>query len=178
MTSKDRRAEDRAALQRLLEIHGADRTRWPARERFRLAGVIGEDRLAAKMLAEAQALDRLLDRAPRASKARIEALEGRIVAAALRSHPPRLTAIAGRKSAPTKGRLGFGQLRASASALKFAEWPAAAVLAASLVVGVMLGTAGTLDTTMQDVAKVTGFKSGTTMALGEDTFGQIDEELL
>lgn len=176
MTSKDRRVENREALQRLLDVHGADRTRWPARERLRFAGVVSEDKTAAKMLAEAEALDRLLDGAPRASEASIELLKGRIVAAALRSQPPRLTAIAGRKSAPHKG--WFGQLRVPALPARFAEWPTAAVLAASLVVGVMLGMAGTFDATIQDVAKVAGLRNGTTMALSEDVFGQTDEELL
>ena len=47
MTNKDTQATDREALARLLEIHGADRTRWPARERLRFAGVISEDKTAA-----------------------------------------------------------------------------------------------------------------------------------
>lgn len=182
MTSKDRRAEDREALEHLLEIHGADRTRWPARERLRFAGVISRDAAAARMLAEAQALDRLLDQAPRASEASIEALKGRIIAAALRSQPPHLTAIAGHRPAPAKAWLG--QLRRPSLVARFGEWPAAAVLAASLVLGVMLGTAGTFDTTMQQMAKVAGL-AGTTsatdsshLALGEEVLGQSDEDLL
>ena len=85
MTKMDKRAEDREALERLLDIYGADRTRWPARERLRFAGIVGEDKVAARMLAEADALDRLLEQAPRASGADVEALKERIMAAALRS---------------------------------------------------------------------------------------------
>ena len=62
---KDRRAEDRLALERLLDVCGADRTRWPARERLRFASFIGEDEGAKRLLAEADALDSLLDLAPR-----------------------------------------------------------------------------------------------------------------
>ncbi len=76
MTKMDKRAEDREALERLLEIYGADRTRWPARERLRFAGVISDDKAAARMLAEADALDRLLEQAPRASVGRRRRAEG------------------------------------------------------------------------------------------------------
>lgn len=181
MTNKNRQAEDREALERLLDIHGADRTRWPARERLRFAGVISEDEAAAGLVAEAQALDRLLDLAPRASAADIDALKERIVAAALRSQRPQLTAVAGgAKPAPAKAWLG--QLRRPSWGGTYIEWPAAAVLAASLVLGVMLGSAGTFDATMQEVAQVAGFGSSTTdssqLALGDDIYGQTDEDLL
>jgi hypothetical protein len=179
MTNKDTQATDREALARLLEIHGADRTRWPARERLRFAGVISEDKTAAKLLAEAEALDRLLDQAPRASAAGIEALKERIVAAALRTHEPHLAVIAGGKKVAVlpQARLGRRSL-----ATRFVEWPAAAVLAASLVLGVMLGTTGTVETTMREVAQVAGFGNGNSdgaqLALGDDALGQIDEDLL
>ncbi len=179
MTSTDKRAKDREALERLLDIHGADRTRWPARERLRFAGVISEDEAAARMVAEAEALDRLLDRAPRASEAGIDALKERIVAAALRSERPKLTAVAGGKPAPSKAWLG--QLRRPTWAMSFGEWPAAAVLAASLVLGVMLGSAGTLNTTMQQVASATGLSTtgdGTNLAQGEELLGSSDEDFL
>jgi hypothetical protein len=182
MTKMDKRAEDREALERLLDIYGADRTRWPARERLRFAGVDSDDTVAARMLAEAGALDRLLEQAPRASGADIDALKERIVAAALRSGAPQLAVVAGgnagvakRSSAPTRGsafaaRLGHGQ------------WPAAAMLAASLVLGVMVGSTGTLDNTLQEVADVAGFGStasdSSQLALGDDIYGQMDEDLL
>ena len=179
MTNKDTQATDREALARLLEIHGADRTRWPARARLRFAGVISEDKTAATLLAEAEALDRLLDQAPRASAAGIEPLKERIVAAALRAHEPHLAVIAGGKKVAVlpQARLGRRSLAA-----RFVEWPAAAVLAASLVLGVMLGTTGTFETTMQEVAQVAGFGNGTAdgaqLALGDDALGQLDEDLL
>jgi hypothetical protein len=60
------------------------------------------------------------------------------------------------------------------------------MLAASLVIGVMLGSAGTLDTTMQQMAEVTGLSTATDnvntdssqLALGEEIEGQSDEDLL
>ncbi len=180
MTSKDRQAEDRAALTRLLEIHGADRTRWPARERLRFAGVVSEDGAAAALLAEAEALDRLLDRAPRVGEAKIDALKERIVAAALRSDRLQLKAIAGGKSEPVKGWLGDVR-RPQWIPARFPEWPAAAVLAASLALGVVLGSAGTFDTTMQQVASVAGYSTaedGTSVALNDEVLGTSDEDML
>lgn len=183
MTSKDRWAEDREALERLLDIHGADRTRWPARERLKFASVISEDEAAAALLVEARALERLLDRAPQVSEASVDALKERIVAAALRSQPRRFTTVEGdgRKPVPAKGWLG--QLRRPSASMSFTQLPAAAVLAASLVLGVMLGTSGTFKTTMQQVASVSGFNSSSAtdssqLALGEEVLGQSDEDLL
>jgi hypothetical protein len=179
MTNKDTQATDREALARLLEIHGADRTRWPARERLRFAGVISEDKAAEKLLAEAEALDRLLDKAPRASAAGIDALKERIMAAALKAHEPHVAVIAGGKNVVALPQVQRGRRPLTA---RFVEWPAAAVLAASLVLGVMLGTTGTVETTMQEMAQAAGFGSGTSdgeqVALGDDALGQIDEDLL
>ena len=182
MTKMDKRAEDREALERLLEIYGADRTRWPARERLRFAGVVGDDKVAARMLAEAGALDRLLEQAPRASGADIDALKERIVAAALRSGAPQLAVVAGGKAA--SGRVTPVHTRGPAFAARFGrgQWPAAAMLAASLVLGVMLGSTGTLDATVQEVAQVAGFGStvsdSSQLALGDDVYGQMDEDML
>lgn len=179
MTKKYREAEDREALARLLEVHGADRTRWPARERLQFASVISEDKAAARLLAEAQALDRLLDKAPRPSEAGIDALKERIMAAALRTREPQLTVITGSK--PASVRTWPAQWHRPALAARFAELPAAAVLAASLVLGVMLGSAGTFDATVQEVAQVAGFGStsdGSQLALGDEAYGQTDEDLL
>jgi hypothetical protein len=182
MTKMNKRAEDREALERLLDIYGADRTRWPARERLRFAGVISEDKTAARMLAEADALDRLLEQAPRASSADVEALKERIMAAALRAKAPQLAVVAG-----GKGPVKVAAAR-PALAARFArgEWRAAAMLAASLVLGVMLGSTGRLDSTFQQVAEVTGLRSVQTdistdnsqLALGEEIEAQPDEDML
>jgi hypothetical protein len=182
MTKMDKRAEDREALERLLEIYGADRTRWPARERLRFAGIVGDDKVAARMLAEAGALDRLLEQAPRASGADIDALKERIVAAALRSGAPQLAVVAGGKAGVAKHSPTTSRGPAFAARFGRGQWPAAAMLAASLVLGVMLGSTGTLDATMQEVAQVTGFGStasdSSQLALGDDVYGQMDEDML
>jgi hypothetical protein len=183
MTTMDKRAEDRQALERLLEVYGAERTRWPARERLRFAGFIAEDEAAKRLVSEASALDALLDLAPRASEAHERALQERIVAAALRSSETKFAVVGGGGAAPQfslRSRLssltsGFGKAPAGR------EWPAAALLAASLALGVFLGSAGTFDSTVQRVADVAGLSASTDtsqLARGEDIVAVADEDLL
>lgn len=80
-TSKDERA-DLALLSRTLDGHGADRDRWPATARLKLARLLAESGEARKMLREAAALDKLLDLAPVVPQERRDALAERIVARA------------------------------------------------------------------------------------------------
>jgi len=183
MTRNGKRAEDRQALEHLLEVYGADRTRWPARERLRFAGFICENKAAQRLLKEAAALDDLLDRASTVSEDREHALKERIMAAALRSSEAKLAVVPGgaQKRAmklptwmrPAAASLGRGTARH--------ELPAAALLAASLFVGVLLGSAGTFNTTVDEVAEVTGFATAgdaSQLALGEDIVAFAEEDLL
>lgn len=182
--TKNTRAQDLDALECLLEAYGADRTRWPARERLRFASFISEDAAARRLLKEAAALDSLLDRAPRVSEDREHALKERIVASALRSSEPRLAVVSG-AAAATATKVPVWKRRPDVSSMFNrmpirSEWPAAAVLAASLVLGVMLGSAGTFEPTMQEFAEATGFDSADSssqLAYGDDIIG-LDEDLL
>jgi hypothetical protein len=180
MTTNDRRVEDRQALERLLAIYGADRTRWPARERLRFASVIAEDTVARRQFDEAAALDRVLDQAPRASEARVEALKARIVTAALASTDKGLVR-AGTASPAGGNVIPLTRRPAFKPTFSRAEWPAAALLAASLVLGVMLGSYGTFDTAVQEVAAVTGYSTSTDssqLALADDIDTSGDEDQL
>jgi hypothetical protein len=181
MKMQDRREEDRQALEHLLEVYGADRTRWPARERLRIAGFISEDGEARTMLAEAAALDRLLDLAPGAGKEREHALKERIVAAALRTSDKKLVAVPTGPAASTGRRPGWSMRPALARTASTNSLPAAGLLAASLVLGVLLGSAGTFESAMRDVADVTGFATAgesSQLALGEDVIVSSDEDIL
>lgn len=193
MSNNNKHAADREALERLLDIYGADRTRWPARERLRFASVISDDAQAAKMLAQAQALDRLLDQATPAGNASLEALKGRIMAAALAERP----ALGGSVGAvqPHGGGASVTSLSAvrerraarSSAVTGFGEWPAAAVLAASLVLGVMLGWGGAFTGTMTQMAQVAGLEDAradtsstydiSQLALGADVDSQYEDLL-
>jgi hypothetical protein len=174
--TKDIRAEDRQALERLLDIYGADRTRWPARERLRFASLVAEDSASRLLMAEATALDELLDFAPKASAAREHALKERIVAAALRQAHPKF-AVVSRSSVTSSSGWRSWARRAPASS----GWAAGGLLAASLVVGVMLGSAGTFDTAVQGIADAAGYAtadSSSHLALGEEMISTSDEEVL
>jgi len=183
MTTKDKRAEDRRALEHVLDVYGADRTRWPARERLRFASLVAEDPAAQHLLAEASALDSLLDLAPRASAAREHALKERIVAAALRQSEPRFAVVA--RAADAGGSTGWKawMRRASHSRAPVSSgWAAGGLLAASLFVGVLLGSAGTFDTALQQMAEATGYATSvadTSSHLAQDEMvSPSDEEVL
>lgn len=130
-------ATELAALADRLEISGADRTRWPAQERLRFAPLIAGNDEARRMMAEAAALDRLLDAAPAIAPARLEGLIDRIVATAEAegARPvDNVVDLAAARRAPAP-RVAPRQR---------SGWQAAALLAASLVLGAFVGTSGVL----------------------------------
>ena len=74
-----------AELERLLDVYGSDRTRWPVEARAGAGQLVARDRAARRLLGEAEALDRVLERAPLPSLAQEAALADRIIGAAQRS---------------------------------------------------------------------------------------------
>jgi hypothetical protein len=75
----------------------------------------------------------------------------------------------------------WGRGPAFAKARVNGEWPAAALLAASLVLGVLLGSAGTFDSTVAEVAEATGLAAAgdaSQLALGEEIVAAAEEDLL
>jgi hypothetical protein len=129
-------------LQGLLETYGADTRRWPQAARARAEVVLGADRQAARMLAEAKALDAVLARAPLPAPERHAALADRIVAEA-RSRAPEITgAGAGRSSGiviPWPRAARRAAREPVAAIAHRAQWRAAGLLAASLALGVFIG---------------------------------------
>jgi len=183
MSTRDRQLKELDALERLLDVYGADRTRWPARERLQFASLITDEPEAQRLMAEAVALDRLLDVAPTARTEQEQGLIGRIVAAArVQQHKP----LSASEVAPAVSNIvklpAWVRWPQIAGAFGASDWPAAGLLAASLVLGVMLGSAGMLDSTMQEVAEVAGLSSSLTvesqLMLNEDTAAWAGEELL
>ena len=183
MTKMDRQAEDREALERLLDIYGADRTRWPARERLRFASVISEDKAAARHAGGSRRARPAAGTGAARERRRHRGAEG--------AHHGRGSCDRGRRnllSSPPASRPVASVHRLPARRRSIAarfgrgQWPAAAMLAASLVLGVMLGSAGTFDATVQEMAQVTGLSStasdSSQLALGEEIEGQPDEDLL
>ena len=120
-----------ADFARLLDIYGADRTRWPLAVRASAATRLAADTKARVLLAEAEALDTLLLRAPEPEGADVSALADRIIAAALRA--PRLVASSG-PAAPA-----VAAPRSALRAPDRAPQRAAALLAASMMIGIFVG---------------------------------------
>lgn len=126
-----------AALGEALERYGSDRTRWPAPVRRDLAGLLAGNAEAQRRLAEAEALDRLLDLMPDEPEIDTRALASRIMAAAEAEAPIRTRApVPARRVAPSAE----------------SPWAAAALLAASLVLGTVFGVSGTFNSALETVA--------------------------
>jgi anti-sigma factor RsiW len=135
MTSTDRTHPLLAELETVLDVCGGCPERWPDGTRARLSAFVAENREAARMFAEARALDALLDAAPAPIPPR--GLEARIMAAAPSPRrEPRLTA-----PARATGRM----------------WLEAALLAASLFIGIVIGASGQVVPALRDVALMSGF---------------------
>src|SRR5438132_6526990 len=92
MTSMSYNTMTIADFERLLDVYGSDRSRWPVEARAGAGQLVARDRAARRLLAEAEALDRALERAPLPTLAQEAAMAERIVAAARRT--PRMVSVA------------------------------------------------------------------------------------
>jgi hypothetical protein len=158
MTNTNNTGMTLADFERLLDVYGGDRTRWPAEARAAAAQLAARDARARRILAEAEALDRVLERAPLPSLAVEAALAERIVAAAQRS--PRIVKIpAGQSSVislPGSEALAQQQVRPWKRQLLRGDVHAAAVLAASLVVGIFIGVSNVPQSVLPGLADLAG----------------------
>jgi hypothetical protein len=164
-----------AEFAQLLDVYGSERTRWPAEARAAAAHLVAVDPAARRLLAETEALDRILSRAPLPGLPIEAALADRIVAAAQRS--PRIVRLPSlqRAAEPASAEVAapvevsahplVRQLPATAvTAGPSKPWQvlsrpmAAGVLAASLVLGVLIGNLSTVSPQLLPaLAEVIGF---------------------
>ena len=161
-------------FERLLEIYGSDRTRWPVAARASAGQLVTRLPAARRLLAEAEALDRVLERAPMTSLAREAALAERIVAAARRS--PRMVAT----SAATRPPAGEGELPNQPRwwlTPRTAFGGAAGALAASLVLGVLIGLSGLPQSVLPALEQMTGIALSPSSSLVAQV-DLLDEDLL
>jgi hypothetical protein len=181
----DRRTEIEA-LDALLASCGADRTRWPAHARLKFASLVATDPEAQRLVKEAAALDSVLDRAP-APVRPSDALAERIVATAIagaRDRDPRASDIRlPTRSRPSAAGAGRGISWARMRDVSAMPWPAAALLAASLVIGAFAGTSGVLDQALVPIAEVAASDSdmeadASQLAFGDDAADLYAEETL
>jgi hypothetical protein len=165
-----------ADFERLLDVYGGDRTRWPAEARAAAAQLVARDARARGILVEAEALDRVLERAPLPSLAIEAALAERIVAAAQRS--PRIVKIPTGKSSvislPGSEVLPQQQARSWKQQFLRSDVRAAAVLAASLVVGICIGISNVPQSVLPGLADLAGDRGGYSLAQVEP----FDEDVL
>lgn len=132
-------------FQHLMETYGSDRTRWPAAVRANAEALLATDAQAREMLAEAVALDRLLDQAPTVSIDRERALAQRILTAA-GVHTQAIGTVA-----------NVVAFRVPAARLPVVvHRAAAAALAASLLLGFVVGTSGAGTSAIAWVSEAAG----------------------
>jgi hypothetical protein len=110
-------------FQELLDAYGAEPARWPEAERDAASALLADSGEARARLAEARALDELLDRAGAPAALRFDAAE--LSARIAETPKPRLDPVAGASGA----QVSMG-------------WPSLAGLAAAAVAGFVIGWSG------------------------------------
>lgn len=181
-----------AEFERLLDVYGSDRARWPVEARASAGQLVARDRTARRLLAEAEALDRTLETAPLPSLAKESELADRIIAAARRS--PRMVPVvpgsvaAGSISAPISGATPApvrpaGNVVPLPAARTGAPWlvrramgGAAGLLAASLALGIVLGLSSYSQGLVPALEQATGFSLDATPRMAQVDL--LDEDLL
>jgi hypothetical protein len=172
-------------FERLLEIYGSDRTRWPVEARASAGQLTARDPTACRLLLEAEALDRILERAPLPTLASEAALAERIVAAAQRS--PRMVPTGEAVASPhTTAGTAASQRVSEGSVVRLADrrrWfsrspagQAAGLLAACLMVGIFLGVAAVPQPVIPALEEFTGIMIGSGNSM--QTLDPFDEDLL
>lgn len=171
----DKDRTELAALDALLDVHGGDEARWPVAAVERFASLIARNAQAQRLVAEAKALDRLLveaDDGDARPASRHAALADRIMAATDASAPP----VAGGNV------VGIGNVREAVRrpVAPRQSWQAAALLAASLVAGLYVGSGLGTSPLLADVAERLGIGQlvEPTVALISDAAGEREEEWL
>ncbi|MCL4766416.1 MAG: hypothetical protein KJZ80_09305 [Hyphomicrobiaceae bacterium] len=142
----DRHTGDLAAFEHHLEVYGSRFDRWPQEARRRFEPLLDGEPRAGELLAEARDLERLLDRAPLPDAVRMQALSDRIVALAAGETNDR-------SSAPVIDLASRRRPRPMAQTFR---WKVASALAASLLVGIYIGTSTPVVSAVEAIAGAVG----------------------
>lgn len=208
MTSEKRLAE-LTAFENVLDTFGGNPARWPAERRERLMSLAAADADAARLLREAKALDAVLTKAAGPPVGDTRALADRIAAAVANTAPGQATRTErGTDQSPGQNhgspenpsgvviawpRTGESSRAAEQAAVLTGSmprrervsggWRTAALLAASLVVGLFVGVADLVPSNVaQIVAEATTGMDNTSQAIaflnGEGLLEMIEEEFL
>lgn len=180
-----------AEFEQLLAVYGSDRSRWPLEARADAGQLVARNRDAQRLLAETEALDRVLDRAPLPTLAREASLASRIVASAQRS--PRVVAVQSRDepahvrpasvreaelagSHPTDAMLPLSG--ASGRRRRWRMGVGAALSAASLVAGVLIGMTNLPQPLLRPMQQLTGLPLTNATSTIASAYDPLDEDLL
>ena len=138
-------------LKDLLDTHGADPSRWPVDDAGELASLAQQNPAARRLLAEANAFDRVLATAQAGRSDQFSGLIDRISARAVAIRP----AAAGTAEIVTLPvRPVSLQGHAVPQRQRRALWPVFGALAASLIVGFYVGTSSAVSPTLRQVAGI------------------------
>ena len=160
MTTNHEQEQRRDELRRLLDGHGGDEARWPDGARRRLTALIAGLPDAGALIADARALDRALEVAGETSgRAANPMLVDRIMAAAMAAP------IAAQPASGQVIQLGDRLVRATRTTVINGQFGvargrmAAALMAASLLLGILLGGTVRLDPVLHEVADAVGLSA-------------------
>lgn len=163
----DRETGELAAFERHLDVYGCRSERWPQEARRRFEPLLAREPRAGELLAEARALERLLDRAPLPDPARMLALGDRIVALAV-------TGAGNRTGAPV---IDLATRRRPPPQAQAFRWKVASALAASLLAGIFIGNSTPVVSAVEAIASAVGLPAdgqSSDVVLFYD--GAVDEE--
>jgi hypothetical protein len=179
MTTNNEFETRRAELALLIDTWGGAPARWPPSVRARIAALSTTVPVARELLAEATALDRLLDAASAApapvAPAQASALTDRIMAAAMAQPQPALALASAEKS---DGNIVAFRPKPQPRPVTISSWPTAGLIAASLMAGIYLGGSLNLTPMLQELAEAAGLSTvidPAIAAIGDDLN---DEETL
>ncbi|MBU1213318.1 MAG: hypothetical protein KJ587_18940 [Alphaproteobacteria bacterium] len=145
MTNKPQHPE-LTRLREVLEIYGADRSRWPAVDRLSLGRINANSEEARQLLAEYRSLDRLLDAAARREEIAVLALTQRIFAAAERDR------AAQRETASASTSLPRPTVRRLPVRSRFQIAALAAAVTLVFGIGLLAGLSGIVAPDLQEIA--------------------------
>ncbi len=168
----DKVTAELAALEQHLDVFGSEVERWPAEARLRFEPLLASEARARELLDEARALDRLLDRAPLPNEARMKALADRIVGHAIAD-----ANASAQTAAPV---IDLASWRRRGPQAQPFRWKVASALAASLIVGIFIGTAPPVISAVESIAASVGGQENvdpSDLALFDDGTSD-DEDLL
>lgn len=153
MTNERNIEEQLGALADMLDVYGADRGRWPVGLEQRVSGLVASNARARRLVAEAAALDQVLNWEAMMSPACHQAVSARIFAAAgltdnVSARPHVVDRPNVRPYSPGAVALRQSQI-----------WQTGALLAASLVLGIFAGASSTFGPTVTHLTDVAGLNT-------------------